>query len=219
MRIAVMQPYFLPYAGYFRLMQDVDAFVVYDSVQFPRGGWVHRNRLLRADSTPDWLTLPLASAGLATRIGEIAFHARAREFWPQRLRRFPACLQPRGDAARLAGEIAELPATPMELLLHTLRATAETLGLTTPFLLASELNLPNPTGRLESLLAICHVLGAREFVNAPGGRRLYHPDSFTSRGITLRFLPEYRGGVTSILQRLHDESAASLRREILDNMA
>jgi hypothetical protein len=44
-RIAIMQSYFLPYAGYFRLMYDIDAFVMVNSTRFPRRGWGHRNRL------------------------------------------------------------------------------------------------------------------------------------------------------------------------------
>ena len=44
MRIAIMQPYFLPYAGYFRLFSHTDLFIIYDCVQFIRRGWIHRNR-------------------------------------------------------------------------------------------------------------------------------------------------------------------------------
>ena len=57
--VAIMQPYFYPYAGYFRLFARADLFVVYDCVQFPRRGWVHRNRLTGADGQLQWLTLLL----------------------------------------------------------------------------------------------------------------------------------------------------------------
>ena len=56
---AVMQPYFFPYAGYFRLFAASDLFVIYDCVQFPRRGWVHRNLLPDASGSERWLTLPL----------------------------------------------------------------------------------------------------------------------------------------------------------------
>ena len=45
-----MQPYLFPYAGYFRLLSQVDEFVIYDCVQFPRRGRVHRTEV------PDGLT-------------------------------------------------------------------------------------------------------------------------------------------------------------------
>ena len=68
MRIAIMQPYFLPYAGYFRLLQQTDLFVVYDCVQFIRRGWIHRNRLANMNKELSWLTLQLAKAPQEVRI-------------------------------------------------------------------------------------------------------------------------------------------------------
>ncbi len=62
--IAVMQPYFFPYAGYFRLMSASDVFVVFDDVQFPRRGRVHRCEM----APGRWLTLPLAPMPLDTLI-------------------------------------------------------------------------------------------------------------------------------------------------------
>jgi len=219
MRIAVMQPYFLPYAGYFRLMSGVDAFVVYDTVQFPRGGWVHRNRLLRHDGRPAWLTLPLASAPLHTRIHDLAFHERAHEFWRERVGPFHACVAPRGDAVALAAEIGELPGSPVDLICRTLRCAARLLGFDVPFVMASSLAIPGPRDRLDSLVSICRELGATEYVNAPGGRSLYAVGDFARHGIALQFLPDYRGPEGSILQRLQDESAGALRREIDANLA
>ena len=71
--VAVMQPYFMPYAGYFRLFAAADVFVLFDCVQFPRRGWVHRNRFATAAGHLDWLTLPLLKCPRETRIDELAF--------------------------------------------------------------------------------------------------------------------------------------------------
>ena len=51
--MAIMQPYFIPYAGYFRLFAASDLFVIYDCVQFPRRGWVHRNKLIEMVAPDD----------------------------------------------------------------------------------------------------------------------------------------------------------------------
>ena len=67
-RIAAMQPYFLPFAGYFRLMCDVDVFVLLDDVQFRKGGWIRRNRLRTRTGDLSWLTLPLVKAPVTTLI-------------------------------------------------------------------------------------------------------------------------------------------------------
>ena len=46
MKLAIMQPYFFPYIGYFQLINAVDKFVFYDDVNFIKGGWINRNRIL-----------------------------------------------------------------------------------------------------------------------------------------------------------------------------
>ena len=46
MKVAIMQPYFFPYLGYFQLIHAADHFVFYDDVNFIKGGWINRNRIL-----------------------------------------------------------------------------------------------------------------------------------------------------------------------------
>ena len=46
MKLAIMQPYFMPYIGYFQTMAAVDTYVVYDDVQYIKGGWVSRNNII-----------------------------------------------------------------------------------------------------------------------------------------------------------------------------
>lgn len=61
MKLAIMQPYLFPYLGYFQLIRAVDAFVVYDDVNFIKGGWINRNYIL-ANSDRQLITLPLQGA-------------------------------------------------------------------------------------------------------------------------------------------------------------
>ena len=58
MRLAIMQPYFLPYLGYWQLMARADRFVVYDDVNFIKGGWINRNRIL-VNGAPVYVTIPV----------------------------------------------------------------------------------------------------------------------------------------------------------------
>ena len=57
-RVAIMQPYFLPYVGYFHLINSVDEFVIYDNIQYTKKGWINRNRIL-VNGNDKILTLPL----------------------------------------------------------------------------------------------------------------------------------------------------------------
>ena len=58
MKLAVMQPYFMPYLGYFQLINAVDEFIVYDNIQYTKKGWFNRNRYLK-NGTDDIFTIPL----------------------------------------------------------------------------------------------------------------------------------------------------------------
>ena len=72
LKIAVMQPYFFPYLGYLRLLRDVD-YCCLNDVQFPRRGWVHRNRVTNNNGELDWLTLPIQKCERNTLIKDLEF--------------------------------------------------------------------------------------------------------------------------------------------------
>ena len=58
MKLAIMQPYFLPYVGYFQLIGAVDMFIIYDNIKYTKKGWINRNRMLRNGSDA-MFSLPL----------------------------------------------------------------------------------------------------------------------------------------------------------------
>ena len=62
MKVAIMQPTYLPWSGYFGLMQAVDVFVLLDSVQFTRRSWQQRNQIKTARGG-QWLSVPVLSKG------------------------------------------------------------------------------------------------------------------------------------------------------------
>ena len=216
-RISVMQPYFAPYAGYFRLMCDVDAFVVLDQVQFPRTGWVHRNRLRRLDGFQDWLTLPLARAPVSTAILDLAFAPQVEAWTLKAARRFEALRQPASDVLACL-PLVEATETPCNSVVRLLARFAKTLGIVPNVIRQSELPLPVGLGGAERIYEICRQLGADRYVNSPGGRSLYDHEAFRRRGVTLEFLPDYRGPMDSILQRLNDAPAREVAAEIRANL-
>lgn len=207
--IAVMQPYFLPYAGYFRLMAATDLFVIYDCVQFPRRGWVHRNRLADASGTLRWLTLPLDQPPWQARIDSIRLAADAPERLAAAMRYFPCLRTPAGAELATTLLMEDCGGSPLlpDYLERQLRAIAERLRIGTPFLRSSTLDLGENLRAQDRILAICERLGATRYVNAPGGTDLYDPAAFAERGIELNFLPSWQGPSDSILQRLAEEGA------------
>ena len=79
MKIAIMQPYIFPYIGYFQLVQAVEMFVFYDDVNYIKGGWINRNRIL-INNQPSYVTIPLKGASPNKLICEIEFIDSKRKF-------------------------------------------------------------------------------------------------------------------------------------------
>ena len=208
--VAIMQPYFLPYAGYFRLISQTDLFVVYDCVQFPRRGWVHRNRLTTAAGELDWLTLPLAKAPQDVLIRDLRFRPDAKTALTEQLRRFPAFAQPHPYAEA----VADISGTPLDHIERLLRLGAEAMGLPWRSLRSSSLGIPAHIRGEERILAIAEAVRAKRYLNPPGGRALYDAAHFAARGMELAFLPDHAGSFVSIAERLLTEEPGKVAHEV-----
>lgn len=214
--IAIMQPYFAPYAGYFRLFASADLFVVYDCVQFPRRGWVHRNRLPGRDGVLRWLTLPLEHAPQGARICDLRFRQDARAALSAQLRRFPSL---EALPARMRGALLEVGGTPVDYIERLLGASCELLGLPFHTVRSSSLGIPAAVHGQDRILAIANALGATRYINSPGGRDLYDEAAFAAAGLALEFLPPYPGAQTSVLHRLAIEPARELQADVARSTA
>lgn len=198
MKTAIMQPYFLPYLGYFQLIAAVDCFVVYDTIQYTKRGWINRNQMLRGgQAVPFTLPLQKASDYLDVRDRQLA-----ESFDPSSL-----CAQIAG-AYRKAPEFARTFPL-IESLLHyrganlfdvihnALRQCCDHLGIATPIRVSSDVEGGPPALRgVDRVIDICRRTGASTYVNPPGGRELYSGEHFRAHGLELKFLqptlPPYR---------------------------
>lgn len=166
---AVMQPTYLPWLGYLDLMDQVDTFVLLDTVPFAYQSWQHRNRL-PAPGEPTWLTVPVTKA---TRRGPIAdvemsdgggwFPERHLNILRDRYRRIPE--------AGLADEVAQLITAAasrqlVDLTVPLLRWLADHLDISTTLVTASELDCPGQ--RTELVAALTTAVGADRYVSPPG---------------------------------------------------
>lgn len=213
--VAIMQPYFLPYAGYFRLISGSDIFVVYDCVQFPRRGWVHRNKLRDENGAEQWLTLPLKPAPQDVRIDELAFPDDAAGEMERRLRPF-GLERATGAAAALLGQVRRIEGRPVDYIVGLVQAACMALDVPWNVVRSSSLEVPPSFRGQDRILEICRRMGAQRYINAPGGRDLYDPASFAEAGFPLQFLPPFDGVTGSILQRLLDDPPERVRAELYD---
>lgn len=213
--MAVMQPYFYPYPGYFALLASVDTFVIYDCVQFARRGRVHRTELGRSAEGPDWLTLPLARQRRDIAIADLRFAPGATEEFRRRLRK-----------SQLRDVVEQLPSPIIDALTSeltdvvayleaNLRAVASLLGLVPRIARSSDFGIDPALRGQQRIIAIARKFGADHYVNAPGGRDLYDPKRFAEAGVQLQFLPSYEGRHRFLLPALAEADPAQLRSEVL----
>ena len=74
MKIAIMQPYFMPYIGYFSLIKHSDQFILFDTPQFIRHGWIERNRILKPNGEPLYIKVPLKKSPRETKINKLVIN-------------------------------------------------------------------------------------------------------------------------------------------------
>jgi hypothetical protein len=212
--VAIMQPYFIPYAGYFRLFAASDVFVVYDCVQFPRRGWVHRNRLLDPQGREHWLTLPLEKGPQDILIRDLRFPADAGRLLAERLRPFRLTESQPQDLSPVLQALRDVGGTPVDYIERLLQRTAAYLGLRWDSVRSSQFDVPASYRGQDRIMEIARRMGARRYLNSPGGRDLYDPKAFEAEGIELSFLPDYPGPFDSILTRMLREDRDTLARDI-----
>lgn len=186
-----MQPYFLPYVGYFQLIAAVDKFVLYDDVAFIKGGWINRNNLLLNDRTL-LFTVPLANGESGVPIHDVML---ARTFAKWRSKFFKT-LQHAYTKAPNYTEVATMlerwinpnASSLSEINRVSLVDTLHWLRIPTQIVPSSRIYNNESLERRERLVDICRKEGADVYINAAGGRTLYDKTWFGERGIALGFL-------------------------------
>jgi hypothetical protein len=189
MKIGIMQPYLLPYIGYYQLIGAVDKFVVYDNIKYTKKGWINRNRLL-SNNVAATFTLPLLSDSDAAEIGErqIAadFHASSL------LNRFRGAYAKSlyfKETFRVLEEIFESENKNLfEFILHSLKVMLRHLGIDTPIIVSSSVPANHSLKSEDRVIDICRTLGATSYINPIGGSALYSSKTFSDQGIQLKFL-------------------------------
>ena len=226
MRLGIMQPYFLPYIGYFQLISAVDLFILYDNIKYTKKGWINRNRMLLNDkdalfSLPlkkdsdylDVINRELASSFDRTKLlGQfIGAYSRAPYF---------------AQTYPLLERIVNFENTNLFRYNHnSIVILCQHLGIDTEIRFSSDTAIDHSLKSQEKVLSICQAYDADTYINAIGGSELYDRKDFNYRGINLKFLkskpydyPQFGSSFVpwlSIIDLLMFNSQASIRNDIL----
>ena len=186
-----MQPYFLPYLGYWQLFFAVDRFVILDDVNYINRGWINRNRIPISGES-HWLTIPLEKASQNCLINEIEI--RNDEKWRRKMSRTIQAVYGRrkhfADGEPLFDGIMQIEEKNLaSFLVASIRAVCDYLEIPGRLLRSSEVELKGNQGTgQERILKLCRALEADVYLNLPGGADLYYKEDFARWGIELGFL-------------------------------
>lgn len=190
MKIGIMQPYFVPYIGYWQLMNAVDQYVIYDDVNYINRGWINRNRIL-FEGKPMYFNISILKASQNKKINEIFINPDAK-LRNKNLRTLETAYKKAPQFGNVYPMLAEILNNTEEklsvFLAYSIRKIAAYLDIKTEFIMSSDIQKDNTKKGQDKILEICEKLHATEYYNAIGGINIYDFAQFTEKDIQLHFL-------------------------------
>ena len=189
MKLAIMQPYFLPYIGYFQLIASVDKFVIYDNIKYTKKGWINRNRMLQ-NGADKIFSIPLAKA--SDRL-DIVEREISPDFSRQKLlSQFRGCYLKAPYFEDVWPLIESIVLFQDENLFRYIENSivliCDYLDIDTEIIVSSTVAANHDLISQDRVLALCDARGANTYVNASGGMELYSKEIFQQKGINLKFI-------------------------------
>lgn len=190
MKFAVMQPYFMPYIGYFQLMDAVDKFVVYDNIEFTKKGWINRNRIL-INGEPQYFTINLEKASDYA----IVIERKVSPVFAKERRKILAKIEANYRKAPFFGETYPVvercfnceESNLFDFIYASIVSIKDHLGIGTELIVSSRLPIDHTLKNKHKLWALSDRLGIQDYINPVGGMELYGKDEFLQHGINLSF--------------------------------
>ena len=193
MKLAIMQPYFFPYIGYFSLMDYADEFILFDIVQYDRKGWMHRNRILKPGGGWQYFRAGIKKPPFLARIADVQL--QEDDVWKLLIRRQ---LEHYKTKAPFYEEVVERVMkllngsvnTLVDLNKRVLEDFRDLLEIECPIRVCSTLDfdLKDISHAGQWALKLSEMCGADEYVNPIGGKDLFRADEFALADIKLSFL-------------------------------
>jgi hypothetical protein len=191
MKLAIMQPYLFPYIGYFQLINIVDKFIIYDDVQYIKGGWINRNRIL-LNQQAHLFTFSIKNDSTFLNINQRYF---TNKFDKEKEKFFKIV-----DSAYRKAPFYSNTKKLLESILSTdemnisamitksLILICDYLDISTEFYISSEIHKDNTLKGEKRVICINKCLNSKHYINSIGGETLYSKDIFKENDIQLSFI-------------------------------
>ncbi|WP_412560008.1 WbqC family protein [Winogradskyella sp. MIT101101] len=189
--IAIMQPYFLPYIGYFQLINSVDTFVVYDDIEYTKKGWINRNRIL-VNGKPQYISLAIKKDSDYLNVNE----RYLADSWSKDKTKILNKVKGLYRKAPYYKETMPIIETIINFeesnlfgfIYNSIKVLCEHLEIDTELINSSELDYDPSLKSQDKVLNICEVTKANVYHNSIGGMELYDKESFSKKNINLKFV-------------------------------
>lgn len=194
MRVAIEQPMYLPWIGYFDLIQRCDTFVFLDNVQFEKQSWQQRNRIKTSNGVI-WITVPvLLKHRSSQKILEVEINNNDKNWRKKHWEAIKYNYIKAMYFHKYASFFKETYENKWDLLvdlnIHFVKYLSRLFGIKTEFVRASELSVEGIKNEL--LLDICKKIGATEYVSTLSANIYIEPELFEKENIKLKYV-DYRG--------------------------
>lgn len=185
--IAVMQPYIFPYLGYYQLVNVADAFVLYDDVNFIKGGYINRNNIL-VDGAAQRFTLPVPGASSNKKICDLSFSPDVKKILKtisQTYSKAPFY----SDVYPLIEMVLQAEDRSITSVCQLgIKSVFDYLGIEKKIIKSTDLVYDRGASPADRLIEITKSFEDSVYVNSIGGQALYDKDYFDARGVELKFL-------------------------------
>ena len=191
-----MQPYFMPYLGYWQHIAATDVFVLYDDVNYIKRGWINRNRII-VNGKEHLFTIPLSGASQNRKINELYIDENGckEQLWKKLYFAYHKALMWNELSAILESVVFYEDNHLVSYIKHSIEEISDYLVIKTKLLVSSNLKKNDALKGQEKILDICKILNATTYINPSGGIELYDGNIFADNGIGLQFifpeLPQY----------------------------
>lgn len=189
MKLGIMQPYFLPYIGYFQLIASVDQFIMYDNIKYTKKGWINRNRMLVSNADA-MFSLPLKKGSDSLNVVD---RELMEDFDRNKLLNQFKGAYGRAPQFELTYPVLEQIVLYEEVNLfhyihHSIVRLCMHLDINTEIRISSKICIDHDLKGQDKVLALCKDAGANTYINTIGGVELYDKTDFGIQGIDLQFI-------------------------------
>lgn len=191
MKLAIMQPYFFPYIGYFQLINSVDEFIIYDNIQYTKKGWINRNRIL-CEGKDRLISLPLKKDSDYLNVVD----RNLSESWVKDKNKMLNIIKSSYIKSPYFNEVFELISDCLsykefnlfKFIHNSILLINNFLDIKTPVIISSTLNVDHNLKSQNKVLSLCKERKSNFYINTIGGVDLYDKKIFKDNGINLMFI-------------------------------